>query len=42
MMTQCDYFCGWIKNDHIGKISPQMVNTRDIGGNAEEEAVNAE
>ena len=28
---------GWIENGHICKISPKMVNPRDIAGNAEEE-----
>ena len=38
MKTECDYLYGWIlKNGHIRKISPKMVNPSDLAGNAEEE-----
>ena len=30
---ECDYLNGWIKKwSHVQKISPKMVNTRDIAG----------
>ena len=38
MKTKCDYLYGWIKKTvTCTKISPKMVNPRDIAGNAEEE-----
>ena len=44
MKTECDYLYGWIKkknhtqkkNDHIKNLI-EMVNPRDIAGNAEED-----
>ena len=38
MKTICNYLYGWIKKTvTYAKISPQMVNPRDIGGKAEVE-----
>ena len=47
MRTQCDYLKSWIKKKKhthkkkkavtYAKISPKMVNLRDLAGNAEEE-----
>ena len=37
MKTECDYLYGWIKMVTYTKISPKMVNPRDITGNTEEE-----
>ena len=37
MKLECVYPYGWIKNGHIHKISPKMVNPRYIAGNTEEE-----
>ena len=42
MKMECDYLNGWKKGQnqkrsHTQKISPKMVNPRDIAGNAEEE-----
>ena len=35
---KCDHLHGWIKNGHThAKISPKMVNPRDVAGNTEEE-----
>ena len=36
--TECDYLYGWIKKNTItcAKISPKMVNPRDLAGNAGE------
>ena len=42
MKTECDYLNGWIKKVTYAKISPQMVNPRDIlhiAGEGEEEEV---
>ena len=36
MKMECDYLYGWIKTPTYAKISPKMVNPRDIAGNAEE------
>ena len=30
--TECDYLNCWIKNSHTRKISPKVVNLRDIVG----------
>ena len=36
--TVCDYLNGWIKEtDTYAKISPKMVNPRDLAGDTEEE-----
>ena len=36
--TECDYLNGWIKKTvTYAKISPKMVNPRDIAGEREEE-----
>ena len=34
--TECDYLYEWIKTVIYGKISPKMVNPRDMVGNIEE------
>ena len=42
MQTECDYLYGWIKkNERVtyAKISPKMVDPRDVALNAEEEIV---
>ena len=37
--TECDYLNGWIRkwSHNYAKISPKMLKSRDIAGNAEEE-----
>ena len=38
MKMECDYLYGWTKKTvTYAKISPKLVNPRDIAGNAEEE-----
>ena len=32
MKTECDYLNGWIKKVKYAKISPKMVNPRDLAG----------
>ena len=34
MKTEFDYLYGWIKTVTYAKISPNMMNPRDIAGNA--------
>ena len=37
MKMECDYLYGWNKKVTQAKISPKMMNPRDVAGNAEEE-----
>ena len=39
MKTECDFLCGWINKrfTYEKKISPKIVNPRDLAGNAVEE-----